>query len=166
MNRDLSRYRPNVGVMMFNSSGRVWLGRRVDAGAVYGWQAPQGGVDPGEDLQTAALRELEEETGVAPRQVAPLSALDEWLTYDFPPDILAKSQALGRSWIGQKQKWFAVRLKGSDADIDLTRHPPQEFDAWEWAALTAVPARVIPWKRHIYERLVQAFGHLAPTADG
>ena len=113
--RDLSAlpYRPCVGVALFNRAGLVWVGRRIDApgeaeGPGQWWQMPQGGVDEGEPLYEAALRELYEETNI--RSVARLGEIADWLTYDLPPELVGK--AWGGRYRGQKQKWFALRFTG------------------------------------------------------
>ncbi|WP_374573564.1 RNA pyrophosphohydrolase [Phenylobacterium sp.] len=150
---DLALYRPNVGVVLFHPDGHVWLGRRNNTPAPYNWQFPQGGVDDGEDLQSAALRELAEETGVTSATV--LARTDDWLTYDFPPDHGGSKQA--RGWKGQRQVWFAARFDGEEDEIDLLAHPPQEFDAWRWAALDEAAEVVVPFKRQIYLTVAEAF---------
>ncbi len=81
---DLNCYRPNVGVVLFRQDGKVWLGRRSSTPGPYNWQFPQGGVDKGEDLHEAALRELAEETGV--RSVSLIGRTEDWIVYDFPPE--------------------------------------------------------------------------------
>ena len=116
---DLARYRPNVGVVLANAEGRVWLGRRTDTPGPTNWQFPQGGLDAGETLENAALRELLEETGA--RSVAPLGAISEWLPYDFPDDHPRRK---GQDWLGQKQMWFAFRFIGEDSEFDLAAHRP------------------------------------------
>jgi putative (di)nucleoside polyphosphate hydrolase len=151
--QDLSLYRPNVGVVLFNASGLVWLGRRLGARGPLNWQFPQGGVDEGEDWDTAALRELYEETGA--RSVAKLGETQDWIVYDFPPE--ARGKKIGQGWRGQKQKWMAFRFTGEDSEFDLTIHPPQEFDAWRWAPLEEAPEKVVPFKRAAYLQVVAAF---------
>lgn len=155
--RDLSRHRPNVGVVLFNRQGLAWYGLR--AGVADAWQFPQGGVDPGEDLETAARRELFEETGV--RSVDLLGRTEGWIAYDFPPDYGGSKQA--RGFIGQKQAWFAFRFTGDDSEIDLEAHGEIEFDAWRWAPLADAPDLIVPFKRPVYEAVVAAFaGYAAP----
>jgi putative (di)nucleoside polyphosphate hydrolase len=154
---DLSGYRENVGVVVFNREGRVWLGRRLGARGPHNWQFPQGGVDPGEDLEAAARRELYEETGI--RSVSLLARAEGWIAYDFPPELqIAKAS---RGYRGQKQAWFAFLFEGEDAEVDLVAHPPQEFDAWRWAGLNEAADLVIPFKREAYLKVVEAFAPVA-----
>lgn len=155
--RDLSLYRPNVGVVVFCSRGRVWLGRRANTEGPYNWQFPQGGVDDGEDLEAAARRELHEETGLSSIEL--LGQTDDWVVYDFPPGWKG-SKAL-RGWKGQKQVWFAYRFTGSDQEVNLGLHQPPEFDAWRWASLEEAPGLVIPFKRATYDHVVKAFAPFA-----
>ncbi|RZJ05091.1 MAG: RNA pyrophosphohydrolase [Brevundimonas sp.] len=152
---DLSRYRPNVGVVLFHPDGRVWYGRRAETPGPYNWQFPQGGVDAGEDLEAAARRELAEETGVTSIEL--LARTEEWLAYAFPEDYGGSKQA--RGWLGQKQQWFAFRFTGDESEIDLEAHEV-EFDAWRWGALDEAPDLIVPFKRAAYEQVVAAFrGH-------
>ncbi len=149
MNRS-ELYRPNVGLVLFNAEGLVWLGRRLGVGAPHNWQFPQGGVDPGEELEIAARRELEEETGV--KTVSLLAKAPQTLQYDFPPEL---SKAKG--WKGQAQAWFAFRFLGEDAEVNLQSHLPAEFDAWRWAELDEAPGLVVPFKTQTYMQVVEAF---------
>jgi putative (di)nucleoside polyphosphate hydrolase len=151
---DLDRYRPNVGLALFHKTGLVFLGRRVGQQSAYNWQMPQGGVDPGETPREAALRELEEEVGLEASMVEILDETSDWLTYDFPADVPARG-GLGR-YVGQKQKWFAMRFLGKDSDVRLDLHKP-EFGQWRWARLDEAPALVIPFKRPVYEEVVRRF---------
>lgn len=159
MTRDdpLSAYRPNAGVVLFNSDGKVWIGRRSDASPPHGWQFPQGGIDDGEDPFQAGWRELAEETGIDHHLAEPLGHIDDWLTYDFPPEVAARPKHARRGWRGQKQRWFAFRFLGSDTDFDLNRHGEVEFAEWRWEILHTVPQLVIPWKRTIYDRVAHDF---------
>lgn len=151
-------YRPNVGVVVFNPAGRVWLGRR--AGARGGWQFPQGGVDDGEDLEHAARRELEEETGI--RSVDLLARTSDCVAYDFPPD--ARGSKVARGFKGQRQIWFAFRFTGRDAEVKLDAHPPAEFDQWRWAKLKEAAELIAPFKREVYLHVAETFASFAePT---
>ncbi|MBX3510681.1 MAG: RNA pyrophosphohydrolase [Hyphomonadaceae bacterium] len=152
---DPKLYRPNVGLALFHHAGAVFLGKRAGTEGPYQWQMPQGGVDRGESPRDAAFRELEEEIGVKPELAELLEETADWLYYDFPIDVRAKMKPRGR-YVGQKQKWFAFRFKGRDADIRLDTHTP-EFSDWRWAALETAPALVIPFKRAIYEDVVRRF---------
>ena len=154
---DLSAYRPNVGIVVFNREGRVWLGRRAGAGGPHRWQFPQGGVDAGEDLEAAARRELWEETGIV--SVALLARTDGWIAYDFPPELLHSKR--GRGWRGQKQAWFAFLFEGEDSEVDLAAHSPPEFDAWRWADLHETADLVVPFKRAAYLQVIAAFAPVA-----
>ncbi|HZZ33628.1 MAG TPA: RNA pyrophosphohydrolase [Phenylobacterium sp.] len=157
MTQDLELYRPNVGVVLFHQDGRVWLGRRASTPGPHNWQFPQGGVDPGEELEAAARRELAEETGAVAADC--LACTKDWVAYDFPPGH-GGSKAL-RGWKGQKQVWFAFRFDGQDKDFKLDAHSPPEFDAWRWAFLDEAAELIVPFKRAAYERVVDAFGRFA-----
>ena len=150
-------YRDNVGALLFNTAGQVLVARRADLpkaeGAAGGWQLPQGGMDAGEDPAIAVFRELEEEIGTAKAEI--LAEHPRWLFYDLPVELLGK--ALGGKYRGQRQKWFALRFLGSDADIRLDLDPHPEFDAWRWAELAELPALAVAFKRAIYEDLAQEF---------
>jgi putative (di)nucleoside polyphosphate hydrolase len=155
VNDPYPEHRPNVGVVLFNADGRVWLGRRARTPEPWNWQFPQGGVDDGEDLLEAALRELEEETGV--RSAEYLGRTEGWIVYDFPPEVSAR----GGRWRGQKQVWYALRFTGDEAEIRLDAHHPVEFEAWRWARLDEAPELIVPFKRAAYEQVATAFRRFA-----
>ena len=150
-------YRPNVGAVLFNPAGLVFLARRADLpnaeGAAGGWQLPQGGIDAGEDPRAAVLRELAEEIGTDRAEI--LAEHPDWLTYDLPPDLLGR--ALGGRYRGQRQRWFALRFLGTDAEIRLDADPHPEFDAWRWGRLAELPALAVGFKQAIYATLAEAF---------
>jgi putative (di)nucleoside polyphosphate hydrolase len=156
---DLSQYRPNVGVVLFHPDGRVWLGRRAHTPGPHNWQFPQGGVDPGEDFEAAARRELAEETGAS--TVSYLGRTDGWIVYDFPADF--SGPKLVRGFRGQKQVWFAFRFDGDEAEFDLEAHHEPEFDTWRWGYLAEAPALIVPFKRTAYETVATAFAAFAAT---
>jgi len=144
-------YRPGVGILLLNNEGKVFVGHRIDTTAE-AWQLPQGGIDPGESPQQAALRELEEETGVTKAEI--LAESRDWFTYDLPQELVGK--VWGGRFRGQRQKWFAVRYLGNDSNINIaTEHP--EFKAWRWIALEELPAQIVAFKRPLYEAIVEEF---------
>ncbi len=153
------RYRPNVGVVLFNRAGQVWYGRRCgdfsDLGEkknAFRWQMPQGGVDADEDITAAAFRELKEETGVVSASL--LCVTPGWLAYNFPADYKKKN------WKGQRQKWAAMLFEGEDSEVDLQADDFQEFDDWRWGELEEAPSLIVPFKRHVYEDIVTGFAPL------
>lgn len=160
MSRKLSLYRPCVGVCLFNSKGRVWLGRRYGEKGPHSWQFPQGGLDKGESPEFGALRELWEETGVTIEHLEPLGHIQDWLIYDYPKGMAPKK---GKRFAGQKQLWFAYRFHGTDDDFDLKAHGTQEFSEWKWAKLEQTPKKVIPFKRDVYEQLAREFKRFAKS---
>ncbi len=150
-------YRPCVGVLVFNTQGLVFVGQRSGAEkSVHSWQMPQGGIDDGESPEAAARRELVEETSIS--SVELLGESRDWLDYDLPPD--ARGRWAGR-YRGQTQKWFAYRFSGDDSEINLDAHSPAEFSDWRWVALDQVAALIVPFKRSVYEALVDEFSALA-----
>jgi putative (di)nucleoside polyphosphate hydrolase len=146
-------YRPCAGVMLVNRAGRVFVGQRLD-NVLDAWQMPQGGIDPGEDAEAAAVREVEEETGIAPHLVKIVARSADELFYDLPPDLIGKVWK-GR-YRGQRQAWFLLRFLGEDGDIDIaTAHP--EFRAWKWAEPEELPTLIVPFKRTLYEAVLAEF---------
>jgi putative (di)nucleoside polyphosphate hydrolase len=156
-------YRPCVGIMVLNGDGRIWVGQRADTpgdaeGRGAWWQMPQGGIDENEDPSRAALRELREETAIESIEI--IGETQDWLTYDLPPHLIGK--AWGGRYRGQRQKWFAVRFLGEDAEIDLgvPGTPNAEFVAWRWCVPEELPAAIVPFKRDVYLEVLRVFGPL------
>lgn len=151
-------YRPNVGLLVLNQEGLAWIGRRRGFRGSYCWQTPQGGIDKGEDVLAAALRELSEETGIDPQLVEVLERNDEWLCYDFP-ESMRKNKL--NNYRGQAQVWFALKFNGEDNHIKLDNHSQIEFDEWKWEKLAILPDLVVPFKRDVYVKMTARFAHLA-----
>ncbi len=146
-------YRRNVGVVLMNPAGLVFAGQRIDNPGP-AWQMPQGGIDKGEKPKEAALRELEEETGVNPDLVEIVAKTSDWVRYDLPHDLVPKIWN-GR-WRGQEQKWFLMRFLGSDDQVRIeTDHP--EFSVWQWMSFDELVENIVPFKRSVYEAVRAEF---------
>jgi len=146
-------------VVIFNPEGKVWLGRRAGEKTKYVWQFPQGGVDPGEDIEYAAIREMEEETGISVQHVSLLGSIDRELFYTYPADVAKNPRT--RKWRGQRQNWFALRFSGKDSDVNIAATRPQEFSDWRWGELSETTNLIIPFKRTVYEELAKEFERFA-----
>jgi putative (di)nucleoside polyphosphate hydrolase len=147
------QYRRGVGVMLVNRDGRVFVGARID-NPDDAWQMPQGGIDDGEEPWAAALREVEEETGIAPHLVERVAQCAERMRYDLPENLRGK--LWGGKWIGQEQLWFLARFRGHDSDVDIAGQDP-EFREWRWVAPDDLPNMIVPFKRDLYRRIVDQF---------
>ena len=147
-------YRPCVGMMVLNASGRIFVGKRIDK-RVEAWQMPQGGIGENENPRAAALRELQEEIGT--KNIEILREHGDWLTYDLPEHLI------GLKWNGryrgQVQKWFAMRFLGSDSEINLKTHH-EEFSEWRWVGRSVLLEKIVAFKRPIYEKVLEAFHDL------
>ena len=146
-------YREGVGMMLINNAGLVFVAKRIDMLAE-AWQMPQGGIDAGESPTEAALRELQEEIGTDKASI--IAESRTWLTYDLPKELVPK--LWGGRFRGQRQKWFAMRFLGADSDINInTKHP--EFSHWKWVEKHTLPEVIVPFKRELYQQLVDEFLH-------
>ena len=149
-------YRSNVGIMMVNEKGYVFVGQRLDNNQ-NAWQMPQGGIDAGEDPETAAYRELLEETGVKKQDVRFVASLSKWLSYDLPEDLIPI--LWNGKFRGQKQKWFLFKFLGEDGDINIaTEHP--EFSKWKWISKENLLKEIVPFKKSVYENVLKEFKNI------
>ena len=149
-------YRSNVGIMMVNEKGYVFVGQRLDNNQ-NAWQMPQGGIDAGEDPETAAYRELLEETGVKKQDVRFVASSSQWLSYDLPEDLIPI--LWNGKFRGQKQKWFLFKFLGEDGDINIaTKHP--EFSKWKWISKENLLKEIVPFKKSVYENVLKEFKNI------
>lgn len=154
--------RPSVGMMLVSRHGLIWVGRRRPKWAgdhlAPFWQMPQGGITASETPEQAALRELQEETGISSAEI--VATIPDWLTYELPDYLLGV--ALKGRFRGQIQRWFALQFTGLDSEIDIRSRGGRkaEFEAWQWATLDEVPQLVVPFKRSLYETVTREFAHL------
>lgn len=153
-----NQYRPCVGIALFNENGKVFVGERIDTPGA--WQMPQGGIDPNEDIQVAAYRELKEEIGTNNATIIKIK--QETIKYDLPPE-LAQKHWNGR-YVGQEQTWIAMRFEGDDSDIILDADDHPEFSKWQWVDLQDTLNLIVPFKRQTYEKIIAAFSDLENLA--
>jgi len=152
---DPDGFRANVGIVLMHGA-QVFLGRRTGG---RGWQFPQGGVRAGEALEEALFRELEEEIGIGKGAVQLLGQTERWLRYRLPPRYVRRNQQ--PLCIGQKQRWFLLRLKTPDVAFDFDRTAQPEFDQWRWASYWEPVKEVIYFKRPVYARALTELATLA-----
>ncbi len=144
-------YRAGVGIMLLNNNNQVFVGKRIDTMSE-AWQMPQGGIDEGEDAQTAALREMWEEIGTDKATI--IAESKDWYNYDLPEHLIPK--LWGGRFRGQQQKWFCLRFLGNDSDINIaTEHP--EFCQWQWVEMESLPDIIVPFKRELYQAIINEF---------
>ncbi len=145
------KYRPCVGITLFNSEGKVFVGERLDSPGA--WQMPQGGIDAGEDIKLAAFRELAEETGVSNAEI--LEVASKKIRYEVPSPLV--ENLWKGNFVGQEQVWVAMRFTGDDSEINLNAHEPAEFGRWQWVDLNETIDLIVPFKRQVYAQVVQFF---------
>lgn len=151
---DSDGFRPNVGIVLANDSGQVLWARRVGQDA---WQFPQGGINRGESPEQALYRELNEEVGLDSRQVEVLGCTRGWLRYRLPQRYVRHDSK--PVCIGQKQKWFLLRLVAEDSAVRVDLHKKPEFDQWRWVSYWYPLTQIVAFKREVYRR---AMKELAP----
>ena len=146
-------YRPCVGIMVCNRFGGIFAGQRLDS-SYDAWQMPQGGIELGEDPRDAALRELEEETGIPAEAVEIVAETRDWIPYDLPYHLVPRLWK-GR-YRGQKQRWFLMRFSGDDSMINIDTEVP-EFGRWCWLRPEELLDRIVPFKRKTYAQVIREF---------
>ncbi len=152
---DSEGFRPNVGIIVANDAGQLLWARRV--GGRDAWQFPQGGINRGESPEQALYRELEEEIGLRQDSVEVLGETRGWLRYRLPKRFIRKGQT--PLCIGQKQKWFLLRMLDDDDKVRFDLNEKPEFDHWRWVSYWYPLDQVIAFKREVYRR---AMKELAP----
>ncbi len=153
---DQDGYRKNVGMIVCNQKHQVLWARRVRRD---GWQFPQGGVEPNESAGVAALRELYEEIGLKSANVRLLGNTKNWLRYDVPYNTRPTSEALDKTFRGQKQRWFLFELIAAESAIQLDLSDDPEFDRWQWVDYWLPMDEIVAFKRDVYK---QALTELEP----
>ncbi len=155
---DADGFRPNVGIIVMHPTrvGQVLLAKRIGQEA---WQFPQGGIKRGESAEAACYRELEEELGLQTKHVELVAATADWARYLLPKHLVRRGNK--PLCIGQKQRWFLLRLMAEETRIRLDRSLTPEFDAWRWVDYWQPIAEVIYFKREVYEQALQELGRAA-----
>lgn len=160
MGVDIHLLRPCVGIILYRSDKKVWIGERCDH--PWEFQFPQGGIDPGETAQDTALRELFEETGIDASFVKIIDESNEWHISMWPKEVQEivyqkhkKSQPV--KFQGQRQKWFLIKLLCDHDPTCLTRHHPQEFISHKWVDILDIVNTVVEFKRPVYKAVYEEF---------
>lgn len=151
---DEEGFRPNVGIVLANTRGQILWARRV--GGQNTWQFPQGGIQQGERPEDALLRELEEEVGLAEKDVKILASTRGWLRYRLPQRF-QRARNDGRVCVGQKQKWFILQMLADDDAVhfDSSVDEPPEFDHWQWVSYWYPVDKVVSFKRDVYRKALK-----------
>lgn len=157
---DAQGYRFNVGIIILNANNQVFWGRRLKQDA---WQFPQGGINAGESAEQAMYRELWEETGLLPEHVTIVGETQHWLSYRLPLRFRRRRRPGNIQCVGQKQKWYLLRIKEDDAPFDLTRAGEPEFEQWIWLDYWQAIDNVVHFKRNVYTQALQELATFIPT---
>jgi len=153
---DAEGYRANVGIVITNGKGQVFWARRFGQ---HSWQYPQGGVDEGETTEQTMFRELHEEVGLKPHQVEIIASTKHWLRYRLPKRLIRHESK--PVCIGQKQKWFLLKLTCAEDEVDLLHSGHPEFDDWRWVSYWYPVRQVVSFKRDVYRRVMKEFAAVA-----
>ncbi len=153
---DSHGYRANIAIALLNRQNQLFWGKRIGQSS---WQFPQGGVKKNETALAAMYRELHEETGLNPQDVNVIASTPEWLHYDLPKKYIRNSTPL---CIGQKQKWFLLRLISDESEINLQASDIPEFDQWRWIDYTQPTQKVIDFKRDVYQQALTYLKQFIP----
>lgn len=154
---DSNGYRANVGIIIFNNDNELFWARRIGQDA---WQFPQGGIAYAESPEQAVYRELREETGLTAQDVEIIAQTEGWLHYDLPEHMVRRYKR--PVCIGQKQKWFMLRLLADEKAISLDQNQRPEFDLWKWVDYWRPINEVISFKQDVYREALEFF---APVLD-
>lgn len=143
---DSEGFRPNVGIIIMNAEGKLFWAKRIGQD---GWQFPQGGIDEDETPESAMYRELYEEVGLNPEDVEIVSLTNGWLKYKLPEHLRRNKQP---QCIGQKQKWFLLKLVGDESAFRFDCASKAEFDGWQWVSYWYPLGQVVQFKRDVYRK--------------
>ncbi len=153
---DSDGYRPNVGIIISNQAGQVLWARRIGQ---HSWQFPQGGINSGETPEQAMYRELYEEVGLKPQDVKIVATSRGWLRYRLPKRLIR--EGTDPVCIGQKQRWFLLRLTSPSDSVNLAACGHPEFDEWRWVSYWYPVRQVVSFKRDVYRKAMKEFVQLA-----
>lgn len=149
------KYRPNVGIVVFNKDKQVLLCRRKRISSSTAWQFPQGGIEIGEDVLTAGLRELKEETSVV--SVRFVAQIKKHLRYNFPSELIIANKDKGYpDYVGQEQSWLLFYFYGNDEEINV-QTAEQEFSQYKWTTFSEAESNVWTVKRDVYKKVRASF---------
>lgn len=156
---DAEGFRANVGIIICNDQGQVFWARRFGQ---HSWQFPQGGIDDGETPEQTMYRELWEEVGLKPEQVEIVYTSRHWFRYRLPKRLVRREQR--PTCIGQKQKWFLLRLTCKEQDVNVLCSSHPEFDDWRWVSYWYPVRQVVSFKKDVYRRVMKEFAPIVmPT---
>lgn len=148
---DAQGYRANVAIVILNNQGKVFWGKRIGQTS---WQFPQGGVNESESILAAMYRELYEEVGLRPQDVEILAVTSGWLRYNLPKHMIRRRAPI---CVGQKQKWFLLRLVAPESHFNLNAGLKAEFDDWRWVAYWSPVKKVVYFKQKVYQKALRYF---------